>query len=83
LAVTGALPSSVLQMAVAGEQSGTLDEALTKAAEYMEAEALGTMEASLPVARVVVWALVAVPLILAILGGFMGVVGSIGEAVGK
>lgn len=83
LAVTGALPSSVLQMAASGEQSGTVDEALTKAAEYMEAEALGTMEASLPVARVVVWALVAVPLILAILGGFMGVVGSIGEAVGK
>ncbi|MGC8833321.1 MAG: type II secretion system F family protein [Armatimonadota bacterium] len=83
LAVTGALPSSVLQMAAAGEQSGTVDEALTRAAEYLEAEALGTMEASLPVARVVVWALVAVPLILAILGGFIGVVGSMGEAVGR
>jgi len=83
LAATGALPASVLQMAVAGEQSGTVDESLTKAAEYLEAEALGTVEASLPVLRVVFWALAAVPLILAILSGFGGVVGSIGGAVGR
>ncbi len=83
LAATGALPASVLQMAVAGEQSGTVDESLTKAAEYLEAEALGTVEASLPVLRVVFWALAAVPLILAILSGFGGVVGSMGGAVGR
>lgn len=77
LQATGAVPSLVTHMAAVGQEGGSTDAALAKVAQYLRDDAVTTIDASMPVLQMLLWAVVAgymVLQILSLLGGYVGII---------
>ncbi len=70
------LPPLVIQMLATGERSGTIDESLSKAAEYLETEAQTGMKSLPIIAGFALYGFVILLLVFLILGG-IGVLGGL------
>ncbi len=65
---TGALPHVALQMLATGEMSGTVGDSLNKVADFLEADVETSSESWMKALPVILWAIMAIPIIMQIFG---------------
>jgi type II secretory pathway component PulF len=83
---TGVLPLTAIQMLRTGEESGSLPESLNKAADYLESEVKGATDSWAAAMPILLWAIIAIPLIMQIFGmwgGYMHTVNQYMDSVSK
>jgi type II secretory pathway component PulF len=73
----------VVRIVATGEKTGTIDEGLTKAAEFLESEALTAIRAQADAAYFVCFFLAAIAIFLAVARFWMHWYGGMVEAVDK
>lgn len=75
------IPPMVVHMVTVGETSGTVDEGLTKAAEFLESEAQVSMRTQGVVAGIGLWAIVAILIIIFVISFWARWYGGMFQAV--